>query len=108
MRVIFNEFSGSKSFLNKTAVLLEQTNRFDQNVMQSIKKIKELCTLLKSFRMPHKKMADESYNYEENNRQTGSGGYHTDILGYIIKLNLARIESFEQSVQRYISYPFVN
>ena len=108
MRTIFNEFSGSKSLLNKVAGMLEQTHRFDQNVMQSVKKIKELCLLLKSFRMPHKKMADESYKHEGNNRQTGSGGYHTDILGYIIKLNFERIDLFEESVQRYISYPFHN
>src|SRR5690606_18575859 len=59
MRVIFNEFTGSKSLLNKIAFELAQTNNFDQNILQSVKKIKELCLLLKSFRMPHKKMADE-------------------------------------------------
>lgn len=108
MRVIFNEFTGSKSLLNKIAFELAQTNNFDQNILQSVKKIKELCLLLKSFRMPHKKMADESYNYEENNRQKGSGGYATDILAYIIKINFERIDAFEKSVQRYIAYPFEN
>jgi hypothetical protein len=47
----------------------------------------ELCTVLKSFRMPHKKMAEQAYAHsDDNHRSNGSGGYTVDILQHIIKL----------------------
>lgn len=109
MRVIFKEFSGSKSLLTKISSILDKADSFDQNMLQSLKRLKELCLLLKSFRMPHKKMADESYSHEgETTRQKGSGGYQTDILAYIIKVNFERIDNFEKSLQRYITYSHEN
>jgi monodechloroaminopyrrolnitrin synthase len=109
MRIIFNEFSGSKSLLTQMSSMLEHAPTFDHNVFQSIKKIKELCLLLKSFRMPHKKMAEESYNHDgENTRKQGSGGYQTDILAYIMKLNFNKFDNFEKSVHGYLFYSFDN
>lgn len=109
MRVIFNEFSGSKSLLTKISSILDQAGSFDQTTLHSVKRLKELCLLLKSFRSPHKKLAEESYNHEgETNRQKGSGGYQTDILAYIMKINFERIDHFEKSMQRYITYSHEN
>lgn len=109
IRVIFNEFSGSKSLLTKVSSMLDNATTFDRNTLHSIKKLKDLCMVLKSFRMPHKKMAEESYSQDgENNRQKGSGGYQTDILAYIMKLNFTRSDSFEASAKRYIIYSHEN
>lgn len=109
IRIIFDEFSGSKSLLTKISLELDNSTTFDRNTLHSIKKLRDLCLVLKSFRMPHKKMAEESYSQDgENNRQKGSGGYQTDILAYIMKLNFDRIDKLEQSIQRYISYSHEN
>lgn len=109
IRIIYNEFSGSKSLLTKISDMLDNSATFDRNTLHSIKKLRDLCLVLKSFRMPHKKMAEESYSQDgENTRQKGSGGYQTDILAYIMQLNFARIDNFEASVKRYISYSHEN
>jgi monodechloroaminopyrrolnitrin synthase len=58
-----------------------------------------LCTVLKSFRMPHKKVAEDAYAHsDEHNRTKGSGGYATDILLHIINLQNEKITSLHEAV----------
>lgn len=55
--------------------------------------------ILKSFRMPHKKLADQSYSHkEEFNKQTGSGGYTVDILQRILDLQNDKIHLLQESI----------
>ena len=57
------------------------------DVQPAIKALKECMRQLKSFRMPHKKLAEEAYAHSgAENRTHGSGGYSTDILSHILHL----------------------
>ena len=59
----------------------------------------DLCTVLKSFRMPHKKMAEEAYAHsDDSHREKGSGGYSTDILSHVIRLQNEKISSLQACV----------
>lgn len=47
----------------------------------------DIITVLKSFRMPHKKLAESAYSHQDDHhKQQGSGGYTVDILSHIISL----------------------
>jgi monodechloroaminopyrrolnitrin synthase len=59
----------------------------------------ELFTVLKSFRMPHKKMAEQAYAHSgEHQRTSGSGGYTVDILQHIIKLQSDKFTSLQAAM----------
>lgn len=54
----------------------------------------EMTQVLKSFRMPHKKLAEESYREAEGHAYNkGSGGYSVDILHHILTLQHHRLNS---------------
>jgi monodechloroaminopyrrolnitrin synthase len=56
--------------------------------------LSELFTVLKSFRMPHKKVAESAYQHQDDNHhQKGSGGYAVDILQHIIDLQQRKTAS---------------
>jgi monodechloroaminopyrrolnitrin synthase len=86
----YNEFKGKQSLVSRVIHQLKESPslascRAGQTVL-------ELCTVLKSFRMPHKKLAESAYNHtDEHHRTKGSGGYSTDILQHIINLQNERI-----------------
>ena len=62
----------------------------------------ELCSVLKSFRMPHKRMAEDAYAHNGNDqqREKGSGGYATSILDHIIRLQNEKITSLQSTLIR--------
>ena len=99
IRDIYNRFKGKPSLLS----VIEQNIREQPSAenYQAAQAVLELCTILKSFRMPHKKLAEESYAHsEEHHRSKGSGGYSTDILQHILKLQNEKVGAFQESLTR--------
>lgn len=61
--------------------------------------LSEFFTILKSFRMPHKKLAEQAYAHgEEHNKKQGSGGYTVDILQKILNMQQNRFSHFQESM----------
>ncbi|MEN7547756.1 monodechloroaminopyrrolnitrin synthase PrnB family protein [Rapidithrix thailandica] len=102
-RKIFKEYENKWSLLLKLLTYVEN-KKLNDTELANIKEVLKICTLLKSFRMPHKKLAEDSYK-EENNpgRSKGSGGYSTDILVHIIKLCNAKSNRLKEALEKYQS-----
>jgi monodechloroaminopyrrolnitrin synthase len=97
VRDIYWEFKGKKSLVTKVAEHL----RYDHSTenFRSAQAVMELSTVLKSFRMPHKKMASDAYAHsEEHNRTEGSGGYSTDVLQHILTLQTEKFNELQTSL----------
>lgn len=102
VREVYQEFENKKSLITNVCETLSRETHKDEVVDASAKSLLKLCQMLKSFRMPHKKLADESYGYENKAHRTkGSGGYSPEILDYIIKLCLAQINTLKSAYNQY-------
>jgi hypothetical protein len=86
---------------------INQTYRTEEG-MDSINGIARLGQLMKSFRAPHKKMADESYQKDKQQRAHGSGGYSTDILTHILQFSRLACDNLQEAVQHYKALPLKN
>lgn len=101
MREIFREFENADSLLSRCYHDIVRRNiDFDPVVYESMSALRLCFQQLKSFRMPHKKVADEAYAYAGNAhgghgckyatgqdyRTNGSGGYSPGILAHIVNL----------------------
>ena len=78
-------------FDKKPSLTTRMTEAFAANpsneVFNNALALSDLFTVLKSFRMPHKKVAESAYQHQdEKHHQKGSGGYAVDILQHIIDL----------------------
>jgi len=93
------------NFVNKPSLVTKMIKKLfyhpdNDSVLRSANALLKLCKLEKSFRMPHKKLAEESYKEEaEGGRKVGSGGYSTDILGKILRLNILQINKLEAAIE---------
>ena len=71
-----------------------------RDAIRSAEVVLEFFNILKSFRMPHKKLAEQVYAHsEEHNRATGSGGYTVDILQHILLLQNQKTSSLQEALQ---------
>jgi hypothetical protein len=69
--------------------------------MANLKEVVSIITRLKSFRMPHRRLADEAYAHGNGGeRNQGSGGYAPDILMHILQLMTARTDAFVRALQQ--------
>jgi monodechloroaminopyrrolnitrin synthase len=97
IRNTYRKFDGRASMLTRIEDNLMR-NASSENV-RAAQVVLELCNVLKSFRMPHKKMAEEAYAHsDDQHRDKGSGGYSTDILSHIITLQNLKIASLQTSL----------
>lgn len=85
MRTVYASIpAGSASLVTKVCMAAEQT---DTSLLPALKAVSDCILKLKSFRMPHRKVAEEAYAHSNpENRTHGSGGYSTDILSHILAL----------------------
>lgn len=68
-------------------------------LLKSAASLLDLFTVLKSFRMPHKKVAKESYDQKgDKHKQNGSGGYAVSILDHIIHLQSMKLTPFQEQL----------
>jgi monodechloroaminopyrrolnitrin synthase len=94
---IYWNFKGKPSLL--TTVVENLKNAPSQSLMRSAHQLQQLGNILKSFRMPHKKLAENAYAHSaEHNRNHGSGGYSTNILDHIIKLQNEKFSTLTAAV----------
>jgi monodechloroaminopyrrolnitrin synthase len=102
MREIYKEFENKPSLITQVCHTLETLKTVKEKVDDdNLKAFMKLCILLKSFRMPHKKVAEEAYKQSEE-RTKGSGGYSTDILSHILMLTNDRVNVLEESIKKYM------
>lgn len=86
---IYWSFKGKPSLVSIFVEKLKTSP--SQSLMRSAHQLQQLGNILKSFRMPHKKLAQDAYAHsEEHNRSKGSGGYSTHILDRILTLQNER------------------
>lgn len=99
MRDIYEFYAGNESLLDVAVRKLEETP--NDQVVASAQALLKLCNMQKSFRMPHKKLAEESYKHqEETGVDKGSGGYSTDILQFIQQANNQRIYALKYAIAK--------
>ncbi|HYC86268.1 MAG TPA: monodechloroaminopyrrolnitrin synthase PrnB family protein [Chryseosolibacter sp.] len=99
MREIYVRFKGKQSLV--TRVLRNLEVKPSGEAYRSACAVLELCTVLKSFRMPHKKLAESAYAHNDaEHRHHGSGGYSTDILQHIILLQNEKIQALKDAAAR--------
>lgn len=99
VRKIYLDFNQKPSLL--TRVLVNLKAQPTKENCRAAKSIMDLCVVLKSFRMPHKKMAEAAYAISpgaEKHHEIGSGGYSTDILQHIINIQNQRIHELQSQV----------
>ena len=101
MQSIYDQYYQKDSLVDKAISVLNVESPTDQE-LKSAKALLKLCNVQKSFRKPHKKLADESYKHqEETGKSKGSGGYSTDILSYIYELNMSKLTQLEHMIIRH-------
>jgi monodechloroaminopyrrolnitrin synthase len=97
IREIYRRFNGKASLLSRIEDNLN--TKASPEYVRAAQAALDLCTVLKSFRMPHKKMAEEAYSHgDDHHKNQGSGGYSTDILQHIIRLQNEKIGSLQTSL----------
>lgn len=100
IRQIYADFVDTESLVTKVVKAIakrEYTSR--QDMLQSVKSLIRLFTVLKSFRMPHKKLAEEAYTESEGKkREKGSGGYEPQILSHLLKLTISHLSKLEETI----------
>ncbi len=114
IRLVYRQFSNTDSLVTK-ACQLATSSGFHPIVVDSLKALASCCRLLKSFRMPHKKVAEEAYAHTKQpklveqeaapsqQRSHGSGGYSTDILSHILSLTNDKISLLDSCLVAYQS-----
>ncbi len=99
LRNVYTTFEDKPSLITLLCSELEDPQSMSKCKIDAAKRILYICKQLKSFRMPHRKLAEESYQHEDKHSNKGSGGYSTDILTHIIDLNIAKIKSLEDCIR---------
>lgn len=96
IRDIYWRFNNTPSLVSRLQQMLNEKPCIEY--CQAAQAALDLCTVLKSFRMPHKKLAENAYAHsDEHHREKGSGGYSTDVLQHIIRLQLEKITALHTS-----------
>jgi monodechloroaminopyrrolnitrin synthase len=97
IREVYHRFTNRPSLV--TLVNLMYAQDPSEENFHAAMAVSELLTILKSFRMPHKKLAESAYQHQdENHHQKGSGGYATDILSHIIHLQQLKTSTFMETL----------
>lgn len=126
MRGICHEFESRDSLLGKCFKnIVHDHIGFDPFVLESMQALRLCFQQLKSFRMPHRKVAEEAYHHvnEDGNaaecvetghheyRSNGSGGYSPGILSHIVELTNSKIAKLDAYIAFYqlklkpVAYP---
>ncbi len=102
LREVYYQFCDKSSLITNVCDELRRHPAQSQEKVMAVHALVKLCNLLKSFRMPHKKIADEAYSYaKEGHRKKGSGGYAPEILAHILELNLKQINKLKHYQDQY-------
>ena len=104
IREIYYDFDQRDSLVKRIKKELEQDSGFSPEKVDAAKAVLRLFTTLKSFRKPHKKLADKAYEQQDDHhRSTGSGGYSTLILSEIILMTVQQCNALDKAIGTYCS-----
>jgi len=103
VREFYYAYRQRPSLVNKVVRELDESVSYSETKMYSAKSLIKLFNLLKSFRAPHKKLADKAYEHasKDQYREKGSGGYEPGVLKYILELNIQALDRLKHSMQSY-------
>lgn len=112
MRDIYVEFEGRNSLLSKCmSEILHGSGSFDPVAYESLQALRLCFQQLKSFRTPHRKVAEEAYDHGgspaaaselgKEVRHTGSGGYAPAILSHILDLTIRKLADLDTCIAYY-------
>jgi hypothetical protein len=117
MRKVYIQFQNRDSLLGKCYKNIVKNNiDFDPSVYASMRALRMCFQQLKSFRMPHRKVAEEAYAHtagelhgcahtrnsiSQDYRTNGSGGYSPDILSHIVKLTNQKTAKLDACIAFY-------
>lgn len=115
MREIYHRLENKPNLIDKSIdTIITRGIASDPVVYESMKGLYSIMQQLKSFRMPHKTVAEEAYSHViagENRpvcplksdfhelRNNGSGGYSPGILSHILKLSNQKMERLSEYVR---------
>lgn len=102
IREIYYDFAHRDPLVKWIRQELEQEQRFSLEKANAAKAVLRLFTTLKSFRKPHKKIADKAYEQQDDHhRSKGSGGYSTLMLSEIILMTVQRCNALDEAISTY-------
>ncbi|MEP2772817.1 MAG: monodechloroaminopyrrolnitrin synthase PrnB family protein [Fulvivirga sp.] len=103
-RDIFYNFAEKNSLVSNMVLELNKPD-LNPTVLASAKALISLCNQEKSFRIPHKRLAEQSYKHQKGPeaKEVGSGGYSTSILNDILTVNIQQIDRLKRSVDRILN-----
>lgn len=103
MRDLYYIYQHLPSLLNKCIDTLDREDNYSAISLQGAKRLVKIFNLQKSFRAPHKKIADEAYEHaaKVEYRDKGSGGYNPSILQYILVHNLQALDRLKKTIEMY-------
>lgn len=104
IRKLYDKYQGLPSLSSKIITELSTSKKYTEDTLAGAKAFNKLFNCLKSFRAPHKKLADEAYVHagKDEYREKGSGGYDPGILHYISQLNTEIHDRLKVSIKGYM------
>ncbi len=101
IRDLYYKFLDNISLTTRVINTLTSGSNISETELQGAHALIKLFNTLKSFRAPHKKLADQAYEHAEKAeyRSKGSGGYEPEILHYILNHNIQAQERLKSAVQ---------
>jgi hypothetical protein len=108
LRETYVAYRYKPSLLDTFGAFLLESKQQQTEVWEAIRQVRSLLLLLKSFRMPHKTIADKAYKAAhggEEQRKHGSGGYTPDILEVVLHHMKNAATAFEHAVKHYELLP---
>lgn len=108
MRELYDRYVYFPSLVNKCVNELNEAAGYSAICHENIRQLIRLFNLQKSFRAPHKKIADEAYEHaaKAEFRDKGSGGYHPSILQDILHHNLNALDRLKNALEAYTNKYF--
>lgn len=107
LRKVYAKFKDQPSLLTKVCQELNTAQAWKSSILDGANAVMNLFNILIKFRMPHKKLVDQAYVYEQNKvREKGSGGYAPEMLAYLNTLSLDAREKLGENINRYKELAF--
>lgn len=98
IRKLYYQYKGKPSVWS---IIIENLRKApSKETLSAAEAVLNFSYILKGFRKPHKRLAEQSYAYKQDfNRSTGSGGYSVDILDRILDLQTRQILLLQETIK---------
>lgn len=99
LRKIYDNFENEKSLISKMRSEISKEQPFNESLFKSARTLLKLCSMVRSFRLPHKKLAASAYGNDLAQRDHGSGGYSMDTLEHIDQVMCQSVKEMKASFE---------